>query len=449
MDARPEAYVFSAAPLSWESLLSAALWASTEGDASRARADISAAVGELRASSASLGERDKAEAALAFMHRRFLRSYSERQTRLDLLAANGTFNCVSSAALYAVLAAAVGLDVSGVVTKDHAFCAVRVGTELVDVETTSVHGFDPGTKKEFQDAFGRTTGFAYVPPRNYRERSSIDLRGLLSLILSNRVSDLESAGRYREAVGLAVDRWAMVGGGRGEAWDDLVGRLVNYAASLAKAGREAAALSWAARAVDAYGTHPRWEEFTHSAANNYLVKLLRSGGNAQARAELTRLAPLLAARSIKELDELVSDSELAAAAEAAASDQGFEAFLSAAAAARRAAAVPDRRIREIEVFAALRRTESISRSRGWAAALVEIDRLIGLLGAERRLEDARRAYRNNRVSELHNAFASLFNAKRYEEARAAVLAALAEFPSEPRLRSDLDLAERALRSLGR
>jgi hypothetical protein len=100
----------------------------------------------------------------------------------------------------------------------------------VDVETTILYGFDPGTKREFRDAFGKATGFAYVPPGNYRDRTAIDRRTLFSLVLANRIFDAESSGRFFEAVGLAADRWALLGGGPGVPFEELVDRMVNYGA---------------------------------------------------------------------------------------------------------------------------------------------------------------------------------------------------------------------------
>jgi hypothetical protein len=76
--------------------------------------------------------------------------------------------------------------------------------------------------------------------------------------------------------------------------------------------------------------------------------------------------------------------------------------------------------------------------------LAETERAIDRIGSAPKLEEARRVYRNNRIAELHNAVAALFNAKRYPEAGAAAAAALAEFPDDRRLRAAAETAERAL-----
>ncbi len=447
LNPRPEARTFAAAAasLDWETSLRLALWASSEsGDAPRAYAAVAAAVPELRAAVSDLeGEGAAAEKTLEFMHSRFLRAYSERQTRLDVLIATGAYNCVSSAALYVVLGTAVGLDVSGVMTVDHAFCAVRVGEELVDVETTSVYGYDPGSKKEFHDAFGRATGFAYVPPRNYRDRKSIGRPELLSLILSNRAADAEASGRFADAVGPAVDRWALLGGGEAVR-NELADRLANYGAALARAGDEPAALDWMARAASLTGPHPRWDELARSASNNLAVRLLRRGDIAGAKAAADRYGPILSADAARDLRGLIADAELLAAAETAVSSGDGTALSEMARGFLDSGVLPAARIREVEVYAALKLAQRAGETSGWAAALAKTEEAIARLGTDRRLEDARRTFRANRIAELHNAFAALFNAKRYREARDAAEAALSYFPGERRFRENAELADRAL-----
>jgi hypothetical protein len=447
LEASPEARAFAAVSgrLDWETALRLALWASAgSDDASKAYAAVEAAVVELRSElAAAVDDGTKADQTLRFMHRRFLRAYVERQTRVDVAVVSGTFNCVSSAALYLVLGTAVGLDVSGVMTKDHAFCAVSAGGGTIDVETTSVYGFDPGSRKEFHDSFGRATGYAYVPPRNYRDRTAISRSELLSLILANRMTDLEQSGRFTEAVGLAVDRWTFLGEAGEARRGDLVDRLANYGASLAKAGNEAAALEWARRASAVFGGHRRWDDLTLSAANNLIVKFVRRGDTAGARAELSRYGALLNKSAYAELDRTVSDAELVSVAETASASGDASKLTALAAEFRASGALPAERVREIEVYAALKTAERAAGSAGWAAASAAIGQAIARLGSDRKLEEAARVYRGNRIAELHNAFAALFNAKRYADAREAAAAALAEFPDDRRLQADAVLADRA------
>ena len=111
----------------------------------------------------------RGEALLLFLHENVFKAYSEPQTKLDVLLDSGRYNCVSSAVLYMIAAEGIGLAVEGVATADHAFCRLPMEDGGVDVETTNSHGYNPGQKREFVNAFGQT-GFSYVPPGNYRLR---------------------------------------------------------------------------------------------------------------------------------------------------------------------------------------------------------------------------------------------------------------------------------------
>ena len=182
LDASPRAYELARLVsannvqnnVQWRNLAEASLWASSvnagQGAEQRALAymdRINAAAAELAAASdLPRDPKERGDYVLTFIHRRFLRNYSELQTRVDEIFVSGRYNCVSSAILYMVLAQSVGLDVEGVMTRKHAFVTVAAGSERIDVETTNRFGFDPGNRRDFHDAFGRTTGFAYVPAGN-------------------------------------------------------------------------------------------------------------------------------------------------------------------------------------------------------------------------------------------------------------------------------------------
>lgn len=438
--------------LDWKAALELSLWASgaSPAVAEQTRAAVAASVDAVRAALADGGEGDaalraRAEYVLAFMHKSLLKGYVERQTRLDTLVSTGRYNCVSSAALYVVLATAVGLDVEGVATIDHAFCSVRIGDALIDVETTSPYGFDPGSRTEFHDEFGRTTGFAYVSPRNYRDRSAISRIELLSLILTNRIVELEAAGRYAEAVGLAVDRRALLAGVReADTERELLDRMLNYGTSLAKAGRESDALAWVERARGVFGPSPRWDDFVGAAANNLLAKLIKAGRVTEARAEFVRISPTLSAPGMRNLDRLVTDAELVARIGEAKDKAATASVVASITAAAAADAIEADRAHDLTVYAQLKEAERVARAEGWAAAIAAVDEAMAASGRDRKLEDARRVYRSNRIAELHNAFAVLFNNGKYADAKIAAQRALEEFPDERRLQTDLAAVERAL-----
>ena len=123
-----------------------------------------------------------------------------------------------------------------VAARDHAFASFHWGDESWDVETTNPYGFDPGSRREFHDQFGKATGFTYVPARNYRDRTAISPLELVSLIIHNRIAEAESRGRYAGAVTLALNRAVLLEGRKDPALSnfftdprqDLNDRILNY-----------------------------------------------------------------------------------------------------------------------------------------------------------------------------------------------------------------------------
>ena len=186
-------------------------------------------------------ELPRGEGVLHYLHDTVLRRYSEPQTRIDTLLTSGSYNCVSSAVLYAILASSIDLPVEGVLTSDHAFCRVVDETGPVDVETTNPYGYNPGQKREFTDAFGQT-GFSYVPPGNYRLRTRIGTKELTGLILQNRISLLQRTERIEATVPLAIDRHALAGSEATAA--AMRKEFVNYASLLNGRGRYLEALEF-------------------------------------------------------------------------------------------------------------------------------------------------------------------------------------------------------------
>jgi hypothetical protein len=223
--------------------------------------------------------RERAEAALAYMHERLLRRYDERQTGVDVLVSRGGYNCVSSGVLYAILVKALGLEVWGVRTSDHAFCRVQAGDRAFDVETTSPFGFDPGRRKEFTDDFGRVTGYSYVPPSNYRDRRDIGERELLGLILFNRTAFASERREYLKAVAPAVDAYGLLRDG--ESRERLITSVLNLASWYGMSGRFAEALDFLERAEARYRDE-RLSALAGDLTHNWVLSRIQKGDLSEA-----------------------------------------------------------------------------------------------------------------------------------------------------------------------
>ena len=98
---------------------------------------------------------EKGAKLLAFLHDTkgpMAKGYVARQTDLSTVLEQRTFNCVSSATLYALLGRRLGLDVRAIEVPEHAFAILYDGTRHADVETTTASGFDPARDAASQRA---------------------------------------------------------------------------------------------------------------------------------------------------------------------------------------------------------------------------------------------------------------------------------------------------------
>ncbi|MDR0641401.1 MAG: hypothetical protein LBG07_02975 [Treponema sp.] len=405
---------------SWEDLAETALWASAFAADSQdslnylrilrlAAAELTA---EFHRDNGKMSPQDRGDYILSYMHRKFLRSYSAMQTRLDTLLSGGRYNCVSSAVLYLILAQSQGFEVRGVAARDHAFASFHWGDESWDVETTNPYGFDPGSRREFHDQFGKATGFAYIPARNYRDRTGISPLELVSLIIHNRIAEAESRGRYADAVSLALNRAVLLEGRKDPALSnfftdprqDLNDRILNYGASLLNSGREEEGLAWAAYAEHTYTgaeTDKRWREYISALISNRVTKFCRAGHFDQARAFLTETESPQDDGLRRRLEILVTDAELTTLANAVKQDGEAAALLRRIDAAESAGILSSSRVRELR--------DHVNR---W------------------------------RLANFHNRFAAAFNKRDYPLARQILEEALGEFPGSRQLLNDQNTLER-------
>ncbi|MBL8966638.1 MAG: hypothetical protein JNG85_06485 [Spirochaetaceae bacterium] len=436
--------------------------------------------GTAKAGAAAILDARRAEAALAFLHERLFKRYELDATTLDLAMDTGRYNCVSSALVYLLALKRLGIPAAGVRTVDHAFCLVRLPERDIDVETTNPHGFDPGTKKEFADGFGRVTGYSYVPPGDYSRRTTIDERELAALVLSNRASVLDRTGRYREALALGTAYDALAGGKEGRNF--LLDRVNNLAVELERRRDRDGAEDLVEAARAALGSEPRLEELRAVVAYNRAVSLAEAGRWEEALAAAERLttsgagakdaagvadAALAAlaqrlvdardyagARALVEAKKSLGSAKAGAQllgqiAEAELADAAktlpFREALAAADRALASGAIPQRRWEEFLAFIYGNEANRIARSGDWLAAAALASEGAGRAPGSGGLARAAAGFRQNYVAAAHNRFAALYNKGDYAGAKAAIEAALAELPKDATLLSDLALAEKALK----
>jgi tetratricopeptide (TPR) repeat protein len=348
---------------------------------------------------------------------------------------DGSFNCVSSAVLYMIFSRSIGIPVVGIGTEDHAFCAAVLPGGNVDVETTSIYGFDPGKKKEFHDAFGNVTGYSYVPPSNYAARSELSQRQLIALILQNRISLLESQNRYEEALELAADRYAMAPGSTTKS--HLYRGAVNYAALLNERREYSGAIDFLAQFVDTYGWSDSVRDIYRVLHYNRVVLFIQSGDFEEAIDTLStvEVASWIEPEVVRSLRSQVAERILAKELPVLTSEEGFELL----GVLRDDGLVSPERYTDYAVMLTSSEAEELASAGDYLAAAAVIEQAIGRLGSDRRLITARDAYRYNFAVEAHNTFAALFNDGKYDEAEKLLEESISRVPD-----SDILLQDRAL-----
>jgi hypothetical protein len=338
------------------------------------------------------GQAELAERTLTFLHKNLLASYSERQARIDSALETGVYNCVSSAVLYMIFARSVGLSVGGIRTTDHAFCTVLVNGEPVDVETTNPYGYNPGTRKEFSDSFGKLTGFRYVPPSSSTDRRAIGEKELLGLILYDRVSEYTASQYFRDAVGPAVSLFALMPNDEFKGIATLA--LSNYVSWLGSRNDFAHAVQFLDGVKASFGGTVDLDQRRRDIYHGWVANLFDANNLADADA-------LLAQPAVK----------------AALDDQDWTA---------------------LSVALVQLRAEGEARNNGYLAAAQVVAEGMRKLGAQPGLLQNYEAY-------VHNAFAQLYNAKKLADARNVLDQGLTAYPDSRILEQDRELLKKAPR----
>lgn len=175
--------------------------------------------------------REKAERLLRFLHAGPMKKgYRADQTDLHTLLDTGTFNCVSSAALYNVIGRRLGLDLRAVEVPGHVFAVLVDAGRRIDVETTNKEGFDPDRAK------------GKAGKRHAGTRREVGEAGLAAVIAYNHGVALAKAKRFPAALAanlraLALDR------DNPSAAANAVADLTNWPTELSKAGKYEEALA--------------------------------------------------------------------------------------------------------------------------------------------------------------------------------------------------------------
>lgn len=186
--------------------------------------------------------RDKAERLLKFLHEGPMKGgYQSKQTDLHTILDDGTFNCVSSAALFNVIAQRLGLEVAAVEVPQHVFSLVIDCGQRIDVETTSPRGVDPK---------GVKTPKGQTPADRYKgKRREVGELGLAAVIAYNHGVGMIEEKRFHESILSSLRALSLDPGNPGAAQNTLAG-FVKWGLELDEAGKYEEALALLATGLE-------------------------------------------------------------------------------------------------------------------------------------------------------------------------------------------------------
>jgi hypothetical protein len=388
--------------------------------------------------------RVKGEAILEWMHREILTGrYQTDQTRMDVLLDRGDYNCVSSALVYLILTREAGLDTAGEETADHAFCTLRTfGIESVDVETTTLLGFDPGTKKEFTKNFSGQTGFAYVEPGDYKRRQHATDKKMVSLILQNRIALYQGQGEYTKSVGPAVDRWFFLPSEVNR--KDMNDAFRNYVSLLNEQGRFEEALNFILPLSQEFDLLEDNRDLVGVLILNRIITFVNQNRLDEGEALLQEGKEWLSEKQIKEQFNIINERK----AQNVVDHESYSDALNTIRQMKSDESLSSRRANELITWLHQNRALEIlneadpSKSDSlWTV----IDFLDSLPAEEKTLKgiiDHRSKYLHNWAVQIHNQFADLVNNGYYDQADVLIKEALEKDSSESLIKQDRDYLEK-------
>ena len=403
----------------------------SEGPALEAqRARLRSLAADLKKETGSVsGERARAEAVIAFLYRNVLAQYSQYQTRVDAALSTGSYNCVSSAILFAYFAKSAGLNVGGIETPEHAFCTVESNGKTFDVETTNPYGVDPGSRKELSSQTDAQKRYAVVPKNYYNDRKAISDRRFIGLIYANRISDLERGGNFEEAVSLAVDARELQGADAPP--KELPLHFLNYAVSLANTGRAGEGLDFIAAVSDRWGDCVDFRSFAATAIGNMVNDELKKSDYRRARDLVARYSAMLESSTRAEYLRVITMQDLQSAVGSLSFAEARSKII-----ASKSDIFPSDFVKILS-YAYGREADRIRANSNWLGAASFLDAGLAELPGNRDLAQQRDVYRRNYAVEAHNAAVAEYRKGNVDGARKILEVAKSAIPESAMLENDL------------
>lgn len=171
---------------------------------------------------------DKAQFILKKLHQNLFRVYMENETTVLEVLRSGRYNCVSSSIIYNYVLEVFRIKTYGFIVPSHAFSVVETDGKLVEVQTTTEHGFDPNSNVISE--FERLTGFEYISleEANNKDYHRVENPLLLSALYSNlAVFTAKNTRNYNKALSDGL-KALMIYPELGDARNNVLSILLNW-----------------------------------------------------------------------------------------------------------------------------------------------------------------------------------------------------------------------------
>jgi tetratricopeptide (TPR) repeat protein len=225
---------------------------------------------------------EKAERLLKFLHNGPMKGgYESQQTDLHTILDTGRFNCVSSAALFNVIARRIGLNVAAVEVPRHVFSLVIDGDQRIDVETTSPQGVNP---KGVKTPKGETPADRYAG-----QRREVGELGLAAVIAYNHGVGAIEKRRFHESVLSSLRALNLDPANPGAAQNTLAG-FVKWGLELNEAGKYEEAIALLTAGLEVSPKDSAMANNRKVVWHKYAESLMASGKVDEALAVLRRAA---------------------------------------------------------------------------------------------------------------------------------------------------------------
>ena len=397
----------------------------------------------------NLDQEARGRAILKLLYRDYLKSYQFNQTRTNVALKTGVYNCVSSAILYMAVAKAVGIEVRGQKTTEHAFCTVYIpGSKSgqykkIDVETTNPYGFNPGSKEAIENE-DKIQGYYVVPKKYYTNRQEVSDRIFSGLIAGNICADCIENNDYNTAVPVGAARYLLVQNEQSKAatqarhdFDVLAGNYINTNPGSAVIFNER--LDWFTSFIDLWGMTDFLQQNMDNAMYNLLVLCTQEKNLSLATDAFEKNKKYLTKKEIATSQEIITDIVLDSNLQEASGKTQLELindFLSN----------PDYQSEAFQNRAKLY-LENV-----WLSILNEYMNLqsyeegykksteaLVSLPQSSKIKKMKKSFYDNCIVLIHNKFADQANAGNYDEARSILEEGLQKYPDDKTLKSDLTL----------